>query len=180
MKVLTSEPIVLSEAVNHVARVALIARCRTLFRTHGFGRVDEDAGEDERRTPAYSYTVGMSAHRLPDLILVGNMDCVARAVILQAIATDWVEKKAFSLDEVKDVITNADGSPLTLRLVEVPAAVVAAKYMVMYKEIAQGLAHTTPTKVVQVLWPDKKGRFPDNVMFDDSDVGPQPLLQYLR
>jgi hypothetical protein len=143
----------------------------------GFSYVGVAAGEDHYKEPSHIYTVGLVNFGLPELILIGNMNAGTMNYVMQTIGDRWIAQKGYSLDEVSDVIVHRDGrDPLPLRFAEVAVEPVVEKYMHQHWPAIQ----QRPLKMVQVIWPDQNGKFPDDPAFDSIQVGPQPLLELAR
>jgi uncharacterized protein DUF4262 len=121
--------------------------------------------------PAFAYTIGLSELAGSELILVG-LDPFVAARILNSIAENAASRGSRRPGPLPDVLEG--GYVVDLRLMN-PSR---------YEEYLGRLLwfHDTfgrqPLRVMQVVWPDKRGRYPDEheVTADDRKSELQPLL----
>lgn len=122
--------------------------------------------------PAFAYTIGLSARAGSELILVG-LDPFVAARILNSIAENAASGGSLRPGPLPDVLEG--DHVLDLRLMD-PSR---------YEEYLGRLLWFHETfgrerlRVMQVVWPDKRGRYPDEheVTADDRRPELQPLLE---
>lgn len=135
----------------------------------------DDGSLSDEEFPAYCYTVGLAAKGLPDLIIIGLAPQTAFTVgdqlINKALAnaagaqTPPFEMNIDLLEVFKD--TRA-------MLVDVPHEH-AAKRALFALDYAEAVSK--PLQAVQLLWPDRQGRFPFEDGVAPTFAAAQPVLK---
>jgi hypothetical protein len=129
------------------------------------------APSEDESFPAFAYTIGLSARAGSELIMVG-LDPFVAARILNSIAEDAASGASLRPGPLPDVLEG--DYVVDLRLMD-PSR---------YEEYLGRLLwfHDNfgrePLRVMQVVWPDRQGRYPDEfeVTADDRRPELQPLL----
>jgi hypothetical protein len=116
-------------------------------------------------TPGFTYTVGMAAHGLPDVIVFGLPMDIAHPFLNQ-VCLRMKEEGPLPLDTNLDDVANG----LPTQFVAVPREE-ADKYM-----FATRRRHADYT-AIQMVWPDAKGKFPWDPEFDPRFIDQQPVLR---
>lgn len=150
----------------------------------GWQVVGHDQGDDEHEPfPHYCYTVGLVSKGLPDLIIVGldiqTSIAVGDELINRALGVDGPGRAVstaagphpFKLnEEVLDVFKGTRAM-----LVDVPPAQ-AAKRSLFAHDYAEAVSKAP--ELIQLVWPDRNGRFPFEEGASASFVEAQPVLKY--
>lgn len=119
-------------------------------------------------TPAFSYTIGLLEKGLPDIIILGVDGEVAHSLLhalYDKIGGDKAQDILFNGSVVEEVAN------MPLKLVEVDD-----KYISQYLIQAGVYYETYNIRVMQLLWPDPNGVFPDESGFDERYREAQPVL----
>lgn len=125
--------------------------------------------DPEGKTPMFVYSVGLTGRGWPEVLLVGNMNPKITEIILTDIIKSWEERGEPLIGDNHDIIRFADGTPQPLRVREASEAA-ARDYAVQ----ARFYYNTDDIKVVQVMWPDTDGKFPDDQGY--NTVMQQPII----
>lgn len=147
--------------------------------------VGPDQGDHENEPfPHYCYTVGLVSKGLPDLIVVGldvrTSIAVGDELIARALANNMVGQAVptaagfapFELNkELLDVFKGTRAI-----LVEVPPEE-AAKRSLFAHDFAAAVSKAP--NLIQLVWPDGKGRFPFEEGADPGFSEAQPVLAYV-
>lgn len=129
---------------------------------YGFSTFSVFADED---FPTFSYTVGLTGHGLPELVIVGIPPRDAQHILLEA-AQRQVDRAAFVIGErIAEIfpgfsVLSGDVSPQWAR-----------RLCNLAQVIADG-----PVRALQLIWPDEKGLFPGEQGYNDRYLEIQPLL----
>lgn len=123
---------------------------------HGWAVTVVFGGEDDQGglTPSFSYTVGLSAKGLPDLLIFGLPEQSAHPIL------NAIVRKAFDGQiALRDgqVVREAANLPLKLRVIE--PAEKGLETALGARRFAAENGHEA--QILQVLWPDLAGTFPD-------------------
>lgn len=112
---------------------------------------------------SWAYSIGRVLSGLPELVVVG-MPSRQCAHLINHVAEDWDRVLRGELDE-------------TVRLLPVPERVVATTdYVLDACRFAQERGLYDELQVSQILWPDRKGRFPWDPTSDSAMRRCQPIL----
>jgi hypothetical protein len=121
-------------------------------------------------SPPFGYTIGMWAHGLPELIVTG-MGMEQSGMTLHLIAARMREHGTF---KVGDIDTDLFTAPTKFGPVSERS---------IHRDMQRALDQLGPTTpklpkpaVLQALWPDKRGIFPDEPGFSAEYVERQPVL----
>lgn len=141
----------------------LLDDVRAKIRKHGFTVISVGADED---FPPFSYTVGLAAKGLPELVMVGLHPEIMHPVLLQAAAR--VHKgEAFEVSERKpELIANFDCL----------VGAVVPEWFSQVLRIAFFECEDETFSARQIIWPDANGVFPGEPDFDARFGPQQPLL----
>lgn len=121
-------------------------------------------GDDEY--PEYAYSVGLPTLGQPEVLVLGLPADVAQALINRV--ADLVDegRRFADGDTVHDI---ADGFPVVFRAVPAAQAAAHCKWIAWYHEGA-------PVEVLQLVYPDRAGRWPWEAGIDDAFAWQQPVL----
>lgn len=122
----------------------------------------------------YGYTAGLSEKYLPELIMFGHEKMDLISVLLNHFATIWMRGRRPEMGVIEGLIRDSNGNPSALKL-QVVVAAAASTYM----PVASELYHKKHLTVVQVMWADLNGRFPDEEGYDSGEWYRQPVLPAL-
>lgn len=124
--------------------------------------------------PAFAYTVGLSLHGLPEILIIANYGIPLNALqtVLNTVAFRWLDKGNATLGVDLEVLRPFGAIPMPVELVCVNPAQAKADWTVQVEPIL-GAGHGY--EVVQLILPDDHGRLPS---MEDYNVEkfPQPLL----
>lgn len=143
----------------------------------------DDGAVSNEQFPSYCYTVGLVDKGVPDLIIIGldprTAFTVGDQLIRQALAEVDAEHArpatpgftAFKLNT--DLLEVFRGT--RAMLVDVPTEQAAKRtlFALDYANVAD-----KPLQVIQLLWPDRQGRFPFEPGVAPSFAEAQPVLKY--
>jgi hypothetical protein len=137
--------------------VEFLAKQTEIIRKHGHSVIG---------TPDFSYTVGLSDKGLPEIICFG-LDPMTSTIILNE-AVKHLRAGAIKLDKPCPFCDFSNDFAAVFK--KIPA-----ELGVDYITIAnQRAGH--PVNLIQLVWPDRNGRFPWEKKFDRKIVGAQTLL----
>lgn len=137
----------------------------------------DDGAISGEEFPPYCYTIGLVDKGIPELIIIGLDPRTALTVgdqlIRQALATagEAPQDPPFKLNtDLLEVFKGARAM-----LVDVPREQAAKRslFALDYANVAD-----KPLQVIQLLWPDRQGRFPFEAGVTQSFVQAQPVLKY--
>lgn len=137
----------------------------------------DDGSEGGGPFPHYSYTIGLSEKGVPDLIIVGldpqTAVTVGNRLIMKALA-NASSTLAPPFEMNTDLLEVFNGT--RAMLVDVPHEHAAnrAFFALDYAE-----AVSKPLQAIQLLWPDRQGRFPFEDAVSPSFAAAQPVLKNL-
>ncbi len=124
--------------------------------------VPRDGGEG----PSYSYTVGLwESFQQPEVVVFGMPEDVAQD-LLDALADDASEGRVFQAGERHDGLLV--GYPV--RFFAVPPALKASHF-----DVIAWAYEGADVPVVQLVWPDKQGRWPWDADVRDGFAEAQPV-----
>lgn len=125
--------------------------------------------DPEGKDPTFVYSLGNTERGWPELILIGNMNMRTTEALLNQIQEVWQGENKPVLGDIPNMIVFQDGTEHPLRLVEVDAAATIKQYAYQVQHFYPDVPH----RFVQVLWPDKNGRFPNDAQYDHTVRQPQ-------
>lgn len=129
-------------------RLQVIEDTRCLIKRHGWALIGVFPAAGDTGQP-FTYTVGLSAQFLPELVVYG-LDQQSAGALLNAVAANMVDKGELKPgDRVDDIL--ADGR--TLAVIDLDPA--DAADLAMVHSIYGPLLSAR-----QVVWPDENGKFP--------------------
>lgn len=146
-----------------------IAKLDAIIEKHGY------AVQSVMDNPPMSYTVGLTDLRLPELVMVGVPIPSMQAIINEAVAR-MQSTQPFAPGQLQSELANL---PLRIDAVHISQVLGRLYMLIGYEKRRQ--RQVTELKVLQLVWPDRHGRYPD-----DSDyampLSEQPLfrLPYLN
>lgn len=127
--------------------------------------------QPDDETSGHAYSVGLGDAGWPELVISGIYGDQGRQILNRSI--EWLRRREMAPTSGLS-IPDAVSVPLRLRAVSVPEgrahARIAAERLGMTGRSPDGLA------VLQVLWPDVSGRFPDEPGYDGTGLPPQVLI----
>jgi hypothetical protein len=121
--------------------------------------------EDPDTSTAFAYTVGLTAHDYPELLIAGLPTEIAHALLNDLAGRVYDQAQRFTHGQrISDLIAGydaiiVDGAPSD----DLLPGVAIARY------------RRDRIRLQQVLWPDPQGRFPFDAGYD-VDAHPQPLI----
>lgn len=137
----------------------------------------DDGSEGGGPFPHYCYTIGLSKKGVPDLIIIGLAPETAVAVgnrlIMKALA-NVAGTQAPPFEMNTDLLEVFNGTRAMLVDVPYEHAANRAFFALDYAE-----AVSKPLKAIQLLWPDRQGRFPFEDGATPSFAAAQPVLKNL-
>jgi hypothetical protein len=109
-------------------------------------------------TPPFVYSIGMTAKNMPEVLMIGGFHPHIAERILADVLAHWQVHGPTTEGLMPNMIRFKDASlhPLKMRLIE-NALPVVDEYVIQ----AQQFYTRDDIRVVQVLWPDTNGVFPD-------------------
>ncbi len=120
--------------------------------------------DDDPGTP-FAYTVGLTAHGFPELVIAGLPPHIAHAVLNDLAGRVYDTAVRFSHGQrIGDLLVGYDAV-----IVDGPAT------EALYPGAAYARYGTDRVRLQQVAWPDPQGRFPWQPGYD-HDRYPQPLI----
>lgn len=118
------------------------------------------------------YTVGLSNHELPELVMLMAVSGDLMQKIVNTIGYGWLQTKNVELSERTDILKQRNDGVLPLRLDAVDPRLAVENYC---HQLPQVLGIAVPHRMVQVVLPDENLRFPDQPGYDQERY-PQSLL----
>lgn len=143
-----------------------LARQAALIEEHGFtfvGVFDPD-GEN----PPFAYSIGLTQFAWPEIIFVGKMRPDFIEIILTDLIQKWRREGTYQLGDNDGIIVFTDLSEHPVRVIEVSAQHVLDEYAHQVKRYFK----PEQVRFVQVLLPDKAGKFPGEEGYDDERQQP--------
>lgn len=137
---------------------------RTLIAAHGWAVLSQ---ERVGANPPFSYTVGLAAKGIPELIMVGLEPATARSA-LNRIANRLAAGESLMCGQpLLEIIPGMAVVPRS-----VPPDV--AEKMMRFTHL---LAMSKPWSASQIVWPDPAGRFPGDADYETRWLSIQPMLE---
>jgi hypothetical protein len=130
--------------------------------------------DPEGKDPPYVYSVGLTQRGWPEVILVtACMRPQTIETLLADLLAQWFHAEKVVMGDNPDLLFMRDGSSHALRVVDVDNNDVilndyAGQVGIFFEE--------DDVKFVQVLWPDKSGKFPDEEGYSTEPSMIQPIL----
>lgn len=120
-------------------------------------------------TPAFAYTIGLSLRDdHPEYIAIGNLSPGCFGAAFKEL--EELNGPSEGLVQIKEL--TIDDEPITVKLVSVNVDSVIERYA---RELGNPRwLKQKPGKIVQIVFPDAKGRLPDDELYDKTFV--QPIL----
>lgn len=144
----------------------------------------DDGAQSNEDFPSYCYSIGLVDKGLPELIIIGldprTSFTVGDELIKRALSADTAGQAALQVPGMRSFNLN---TPLhdvfkgtRAMLVDVPREQAARRtlFAMDYANVAE-----KPLRVIQLLWPDRQGRFPFEEGAAPSFVKAQPVLKDL-
>jgi hypothetical protein len=121
----------------------------------------------DQNANAFFYSIGMTSMGLPELIISGNANPVIQHAMIEMVA-EMYRAKGVSLGIHDDLLASKDGRNLRMALVEVDCSnqTVRDEYIAQAISYYEAKNHSGPIRLVQLVWPDKQGRLPDEPGYD--------------
>lgn len=119
-------------------------------------------------SPPFSYSIGQHAKGLPELIVFGMPPPIAASLLYEL--AEYMEDEQAAGRTVGPGTVKLEGCEMPGALVEVPTAV-AAEYATAAHDRSEGKA-----TLIQVVWPDKEGRFPWQPGYDKRFLRVQRVI----
>lgn len=115
----------------------------------------------------FFHSIGMTSLGLPELIISGNANPIIQYGMIEMVAAMY-QAQGVSLGIHDDLLESKDGSDLRMALVEVDCSnqTVRDKYIAQAISYYEAKNHSAPIRLVQLVWPDKQGRLPDEPGYD--------------
>lgn len=151
---------------DHLTRMLqnTVDQIRELIAAHGWAVLSQ---EREGVNPPFSYTVGLAAKDLPELILVGLEPAIARSALNRTASRLAAGEKLRNGQPLLEIIAGMSVIPRS-----VPPDV--AERMMRFTHL---LAMNKPWSAIQIVWPDPAGRFPGDPQYDTGWLSLQPMLE---
>lgn len=141
-----------------------VDQIRGLIAAHGWAVLSQPR---EGASPPFSYTVGLAAKDLPELIMVGLEPDIARSALNRA-ASRLAAGEALRYGQpLLEIIAGMSVVPRA-----VPPDV--AERMMRFTHL---LAMKKPWSAIQIVWSDPAGRFPGEAQYDTGWLSLQPMLE---
>lgn len=121
--------------------------------------------------PAFAYTVGLGDAGWPDMVLSGIHGDQSRMILNEAVS--WLRHREIRPADGM-LIEGAVSVPLRLRALDGVSGHAHAR-LAGERHVRLGLDFDD-FHVLQLLWPDRSGRFPDQPGYDGTGLPPQTLL----
>lgn len=122
--------------------------------------------------PNWAYTVGMTDRGLPELFIIGSMDPTILQNILNNAVMQHLEKEIVAGQVLEGVAENTvDGSEIRMQVREAGVDYHVQQALNYYGDVDNRLGRV---KLLQLVWPDRKGAYPGSFVYDESMV--QPLI----
>jgi hypothetical protein len=124
----------------------------------------------------FAYTVGLSLHGLPELLLVANCNLppMALQTVINLVAYKWLEQRRVDLGVSHDVLNPFNGVPMPVQFVLVKPEEAKRDWAIQVEPIL-GKGNPHRFQVVQMILPDNKGKLPRDPEYDIAGF-PQHLL----
>ena len=129
--------------------------------------------DPERKAPNFVYSIGLVERGWPEVLMVGNVPPAVAESILTDLVKHWVDSGGPMFGLIPGMIR--------IREQLHPLQVVAIDAQYAQDHYAFQIKHFYPhidADVVQVLWPDERGRFPNHTEYNQELT--QPLLPVRR
>lgn len=133
---------------------------------HAVIMVMPDAG-----TAAFSYTIGLGEAGWPEIVMTGIQGEQSREILNQAVK--WLRRRETAPRDGM-VLADAVNVPLRLRSVTVGHGHRYAK-IAAERHVHKGMP-PEEFQVLQLLWPDVSGLYPDQEGYDGTGLPPQKLI----
>lgn len=141
-----------------------IAKLDAIIEKHGY------AVQSVMDNPSMSYTVGLTDLGLPELVMVGVPIPSMQAIINEAVAR-MRSTQPFAPGQLQSELANL---PLRIDAVHISQVLGRLYMLIGYEKRRQ--RQVTELKVLQLVWPDQDGRYPDDSGYAMPLSG-QPLLR---
>lgn len=141
-----------------------IAKLDAIIEKHGY------AVQSVMDNPSMSYTVGLTDLCLPELVMVGVPIPSMQAIINEAVAR-MQSTQPFAPGQLQSELANL---PLRIDAVHISQVLGRLYMLIGYEKRRQ--RQVTELKVLQLVWPDQDGRYPDDSGYAMPLSG-QPLLR---
>lgn len=141
-----------------------IAKLDAIIEKHGY------AVQSVMDNPPMSYTVGLTDLGLPELVMVGVPIPSMQAIINEAVAR-MRSTQPFAPGQLQSELANL---PLRIDAVHISQVLGRLYMLIGYEKRRQ--RQVTELKVLQLVWPDQDGRYPDDSGYAMPLSG-QPLLR---
>jgi hypothetical protein len=138
------------------------------IKEYGFTVMNIFAGEDG--SPAYAYTIGNFRLDWPEILLIGNLGQRAPMMMIHAVIDAWRQAGRPSAGDIK-----VEGLNIPCVRMKVVAPHVAQQRYTKQVRHFKGDENYT---VMQLLWPDDQGHFPDEPGYNPKFV--QPILPHIH
>ncbi|AJF08283.1 hypothetical protein GSUB_17560 (plasmid) [Geoalkalibacter subterraneus] len=122
-------------------------------------------GDIEKNEPPFSYSVGFSRMGKPEIIVVGLPLEIAQSIINE-IGQRFKKTGVFPVaGDIRDDLAN------------LPCTFIALSEQAVKERLRAATAlMDPPVEALQLIWPDRQGKFPWDEGFDESMRAAQPLL----